>query len=113
MHFSPPIQDNDIALITLAEPAPIGDHIDRLCLPSIASGFTYTGFEATVSGWGLNDGRDYPDELRKVDVKVWDNTQCALSYFNFDFVSIQPKITKRQICANGVPNKDSCEVSSM
>ena len=63
--------DYDIAVITLAEPAPIGANgIDRLCLPAHPA-FTYSGFEAVVSGWGVTENQVHTGSPLNLAELIW------------------------------------------
>jgi secreted trypsin-like serine protease len=68
--------DNDIALIKLAHAprvpfatikvpdAEFGDYLDQ------------PGVTTTVTGWGLTEGGDHPDELREVQIQMMDRNLC-------------------------------------
>lgn len=68
--------DNDIALIKLARKpnapfatikvpdAAFGDYLDQ------------PGVETTVTGWGLTEGGDHPEDLREVQIQMMDRDLC-------------------------------------
>ena len=63
----------------------------------------------TVAGWGtLREGGGQPNNLMKVDVKVWTNDRCKESYGS----SAPGGITSHMLCASEY-NKDSCSVSTL
>lgn len=71
--------DNDIALIKLARQpsvpyatikvpdAEFGDYIDQ------------PGVTTTVTGWGLTEGGDHPEQLREVQIQMMDRNLCNQS----------------------------------
>ncbi len=61
--------DNDIALIELATPAPVGT--------PVALDFDAAAVRAaTVIGWGMTESGDYPRHLLKSDIEVVSNAEC-------------------------------------
>ncbi|XP_001237553.4 transmembrane protease serine 9 [Anopheles gambiae] len=97
---------NDVALLKLSEPVPLGETIIPVCLPP--EGNTYAGQEGIVTGWGkLGDGT-FPMKLQEVHVPILSNEQChnQTQYFRF-------QINDRMMCA-GIPEggKDSCQGDS-
>ncbi|KAF1323891.1 Serine protease trypsin-like protein, partial [Globisporangium splendens] len=61
------------------------------------------GATATVLGWGTtSSGGSQSSELRKVDVPIVSNTNCAKVL----------KVDSTMVCAGGVANKDSCQGDS-
>ncbi|XP_035901879.1 trypsin-1-like [Anopheles stephensi] len=97
---------NDVALLKLSEPVPLGDTIVPVCLPP--EGNTYAGQEGIVTGWGkLGDGT-FPMRLQEVHVPILGNEDChnQTRYFRF-------QINDRMMCA-GIPEggKDSCQGDS-
>lgn len=68
--------DNDIALIKLARApnvpfatikvpdAAFGDYLDQ------------PGVQTTVTGWGLTEGGDHPEDLREVQIQMMDRNLC-------------------------------------
>ncbi|XP_042212964.1 trypsin-1-like [Homarus americanus] len=96
-------QDNDIAVLKLATKASLNENVKPACLPSVSE--DYTGFTATVSGWGtLSSGGSQPDVLQEVQVPVVSNSECQQSYGN----SISD-----MLCAGyDAGGKDSCQGDS-
>lgn len=104
--------DNDIALLKLAAPAPIrAANLPVLpirAVDPVPSGVgTLTGVVATVTGWGNRQpgSSDYPATLHQVSVPIISNDVCNLAYFG--------EITAGMLCA-GLPEggKDSCQGDS-
>jgi secreted trypsin-like serine protease len=97
---------NDIAVLTLEDPAQMRKEVQPICLES--SSHDYTNTHVNVAGWGAtSSGSATSRSLRKVDVRVWDRNVCANSYGN----SLSAGITDTMICAaSPEEQKDSCNV---
>ena len=79
--------ENDISVLELQRPVDLTAHpnIKPICLP--ASGATYTGLSATVSGWGTLDAGGIPGgavqtatqpaHLQKIQVEVFADGDCG------------------------------------
>ncbi|XP_053674146.1 transmembrane protease serine 9-like [Anopheles nili] len=97
---------NDVALLKLSEPVPLGETIIPVCLPP--EGNTYAGKEGVVTGWGKRGDGSFPMRLQEVRVPILDNEQChnQTQYYRF-------QINDRMMCA-GIPEggKDSCQGDS-
>lgn len=103
---------NDIAVLRLATPVPLGSSpaITTGCLPVNS----FVGQRCWVSGWGRNDflSGQYQTIQKQVDVPILPQAQCqaALSatrlgyQFQYDANSF--------ICAGGELGRDACTVSS-
>lgn len=102
--------DYDFSLIKTTTPVDFSGHphIRPACLPTSGSAETYTGWMATVTGWGtLASGGSTTDKLREVDVKVVSNSACKSAYGT--------SITGRMLCAKapgGKGGKDACQGDS-
>ncbi|CAD7082541.1 unnamed protein product [Hermetia illucens] len=96
---------NDIALVRLASPLPIGSEVNAVKLPpsyTEVSGRTF----ATLIGWGLDKtGGSIQTHLQQVDLVTFDNPECSSLHYN--------KIHASNICA-GVPEggKGQCSGDS-
>ena len=79
--------------------------IQPICLEEDDS-FNYENRHVEVAGWGtLRASGSQPNELRKVTVKVWKNSDCDRSYGS----NAPGGITNGMVCANDL-NRDSCSV---
>jgi secreted trypsin-like serine protease len=108
INFSQRTLDNDVAILTLNTPAPIGTNpnVKQACLPSGNSLFEERS--AIVAGWGsLKFGGHQPKELYSVNVKVWNNHNCHANYG----AQAPGGITSRMLCAS-LPGQDSCQGDS-
>ncbi|XP_068099352.1 chymotrypsin-C-like [Hyperolius riggenbachi] len=86
---------NDIALIKLAEPAPLSDQIQPACLPSEGSVLA-NDFPCYVTGWGrLYTNGPIADALQQALLPVVDHDTCSRS----DWWSSQ--VTTNMVCAGG------------
>ena len=81
-------------------------NIQPICLARGSN--SYVDRRVTVSGWGtLSEGGSQPNNLMKVDVKVWTNQRCKSSYGS----SAPGGITSHMLCASEY-QRDSCSVST-
>jgi len=106
--FSQQTLHEDVAIITLETPVPLGlDNVRPVCLPP-QGGVSYAGETATVVGWGsLKENGPQPDTLQEVTVKIWENSVCKETYGNAAPGGIQ----SHMLCA-GQKGKDSCSGDS-
>ncbi|XP_037082744.1 phenoloxidase-activating factor 2-like [Pollicipes pollicipes] len=67
---------NDIALLFLAEPVQLQEHIDTLCLPDPA--VNYTGADCVATGWGKDrfDSGQYQTVLKQVELQRVGHDYC-------------------------------------
>jgi len=104
--------DNDIALIKLAEPIPLGggdNTVRPVCLPANNDN-DFDGLTATTAGWGVtSQGGSQSKVLLKVDVPIISNKVC-----NSDQTQYSGKITANMICAGHLNEggKDACQGDS-
>jgi len=97
---------NDVAILTLEDDVSYNSNIQPICLAQGSR--KYVGNTVTVAGWGtLREGGSQPASLMKVDVKVWQNSDCKTSYGS----SAPGGITSHMLCASE-EDKDSCSVSN-
>ncbi|MDM8529203.1 trypsin-like serine protease [Anaerolineales bacterium HSG24] len=112
--FGDVVTINDVALLKLAHPVPLGQGIALIDLVTQAdSSLVNTGNSATVTGWGSTVGYNpyetpspsFPDKMREVVLPIISNAQCTSSY--------DGQITDVMLCA-GYPGggKDSCQGDS-
>ncbi|GBP04042.1 CLIP domain-containing serine protease 2 [Eumeta japonica] len=96
---------DDIALIRLSEPADFNlDNVKPVCLPTTRSLQTedLADINGVVAGWGATEDGLQSPVLLKVALPVLNNEACSRKYNG------NPHIYERQLCAGGVPDKDSC-----
>lgn len=97
---------NDVAILTLDSKVEYSSTIQPICLAKGSQ--SYVNNIVTVAGWGtLREGGGQPNNLMKVDVKVWTNDECKRSYGS----SAPGGITNHMLCASE-NNRDSCSGDS-
>jgi secreted trypsin-like serine protease len=73
--------DNDLALMKLTTPVEVNDYVSPICLPSDASE-DFLGRNCVATGWGKVDyNKRGSDVLQKVQIDVYDNSECHRAYF--------------------------------
>ncbi|KAL2870572.1 serine protease [Aspergillus lucknowensis] len=99
--------NNDITILTLAEPLTFGDGIAAVDLPS-TSDLPEAGTVAVATGWGaLEEGGNISDVLQYVEVPIVDHEECASDYSDFG------SITDTMLCAGvDAGGKDACQGDS-
>jgi len=103
--------DSDIALLELASPAvfrpPAGAQLPIAGVEPDATGRSWTGAGATVTGWGnrSSSGDDFPSAIHEVAVPIMSQDDCVAAY--------PFSVSDNMICA-GLPEggKDSCQGDS-
>ncbi|XP_037046275.1 phenoloxidase-activating factor 2-like [Bradysia coprophila] len=107
-NYNPANLKNDVAILRLATPVPLGANpaIATGCLPATS----FVGTRCFVSGWGRNDFANgtFQSIQKQVDVPILQPTQCQTqlaatrlgSAFVFDSASF--------ICAGSEAGKDAC-----
>ncbi|XP_051845577.1 kallikrein-7-like [Antechinus flavipes] len=92
--YSPDTHTNDIMLIKLSKPFPLGNQIEPANLPTKC---VSPGTTCTVSGWGITSSpkETYPDKIQCTDVNVLSTSDCKKIY--------QDKIQDSMLCA-ALPN---------
>ncbi|GJQ66612.1 hypothetical protein Trydic_g4584 [Trypoxylus dichotomus] len=98
---------NDVALIQLAEPAPISEVIRPVTLPTISQGSnTFAGLSGRISGWGLDSdsATAISPILRQVTTNVIANLLCNIQFLGM----IQPS----NICTSGAGGVGACSGDS-
>ncbi|ODM99895.1 Transmembrane protease serine 9 [Orchesella cincta] len=113
-HYDPKQKQNDIAVLEIADGISKAPEVSPVCLPNEDYSKIITkGTKATVVGWGklnhsqnYNDWKTKVDQLKKVDVTIWDTETCVDRYKDFlEFPS------ESFLCA-GEKGKESCEGDS-
>ncbi|XP_065370514.1 trypsin alpha-4-like [Calliphora vicina] len=95
---------NDIAIIRLSSSLMMSSTIKAIAL---ATNAPPSGAAATVSGWGTtSSGGSIPAQLRYVNLKIVDRSQCASSTYGYG-----AEIKSTMICAY-TADKDSCQGDS-
>ncbi|XP_063387148.1 phenoloxidase-activating factor 3-like [Cydia fagiglandana] len=103
--YSPQNLFDDIALLRLSEPADFSqDNMKPVCLPSTPElqADSMVGQQVVVTGWGATEDGLQSPVLLSVALPVVSNSECQDAYNG------SPRIYNRQMCAGGVPDKDSC-----
>ncbi|XP_062135434.1 uncharacterized protein LOC133845094 [Drosophila sulfurigaster albostrigata] len=104
--YNASITDNDIALIFVSPPFPVGTH-QKIATIQVAKERPVAGTVATVSGWGTTtEGGLASMQLQQVQVSLVDNAECQAPY------TWRP-ISEGMLCA-AVPGggKDACQGDS-
>uniref|UniRef100_V5G8Q1 Chymotrypsin n=1 Tax=Anoplophora glabripennis TaxID=217634 RepID=V5G8Q1_ANOGL len=94
---------NDIGLVVLDEPVELNEYIDVIALAPSNINTDYTGYNATVSGWGLTEGGQPSSVLLEANVSVMSNAQCRQIY------SI---VIDTQLCTLGNEGEAVCDGDS-
>lgn len=73
--------DNDLALMKLATPVEVDDYVSPICLPSDST-VDFMEKQCVATGWGKVDyNKRGSDVLQKVQIEVYDNSECHRAYF--------------------------------
>ena len=94
---------NNIAILEMAEPVPMDQHpnMKPVCLP--VQGAEFTGYTATVTGWGRNErGGDYNSWLHEVDVTILEDEECDNDddiYYYDENDDYKYRVHSSQLCA--------------
>lgn len=97
--------ENDIAILKLNGVATRSNSVWPICLPPASEAFTNR--RAFVIGWGtIYFGGPTSSTLQEVNVRVWENSQCATNYKQLD-----REVKSTMLCA-GETNRDSCQGDS-
>jgi len=100
--------NNDIALLKLTNKInfKVHPHIRPICLPAYGSNKDYSGYIATVTGWGTTSyGGRTSEYLKEVDLRVLANRECR--WWDWSLRSI----TDQMMCTYA-KNKDDCQGDS-
>lgn len=103
--FNPKSLKNNVALLRLRVPVPIGRYINTICLPHGANweDERYCG----VAGWGKESFHSlfYSPELRSLEVRLIDRQSCEdkIRKYSYSF-----QLDTSEICAAGEYGEDTC-----
>ncbi|XP_049629090.1 vitamin K-dependent protein C [Suncus etruscus] len=109
-NYSQKTTDNDIALLYLAQPAPLSQNIVPICLPDKGLSereLTQVGQETVVTGWGFRSetSKNRTSILNFIQIPVASHSECIQV--------MQNRVTENMLCAGilGDP-RDACEGDS-
>ena len=100
---------NDFALLILAYPAVLSQHVDTICLPD--PNIDHTGSRCYATGWGKDEfGKEgkYQNILKLIDLPVVDNYACQ-DKLRTTRLGGHFRLHKTFMCAGGEPDKDTCK----
>ena len=99
------LQYNKVSLPLVLRPVIFNNSTWPICLPP--RGQTYTNTRAFVIGWGtIYFGGPTSNILQEVNVRVWDNQQCANNYGR-----LNRKVTDTMLCAGRLLLSNSTNLS--
>ncbi|CAG5131986.1 unnamed protein product [Candidula unifasciata] len=104
------VMSNDIAMLKLAQPLEFNESVLPACLPSPTDTLEQI---CTVAGWGKTEDIDPPSVLMKVELQVYNRTQC-FNEFHITATDLGKYLHTGNICAaNGkLGGKDACKGDS-
>lgn len=96
-------KQNDIGLIRMRFPVTFSSEVRPACLWQKAN---INEPRAIASGWGYQKYQgSSSDELKKVQLDIYSNSECTNSYSDEDFI-----INQNQVCAGFLPGgRDTCQ----
>ena len=101
----------DYAVLTLTKPVQFSHKVQSICLP--ASGLKdYSGLQATITGWGLQNYTDYgrpPKRLRVTNVTIISNTECQGAWDKWETGF---NVTEENICTWDQGTRGACRGDS-
>ncbi|CAH0403818.1 unnamed protein product [Chilo suppressalis] len=100
---------NDIALLRLAEPVKLAEHINVICLPSQDESFD-TKKKCVANGWGkafFGKEGSYAVILKKLEIDMVPNAQCQ-QLLRRTRLGNHFKLHNSFVCAGGEEGKDTC-----
>ena len=100
--------DNDLALMKLSTPVEVDDYVSPICLPT-DSAIDFMDKQCVATGWGKVDyNKRGSDVLQKVQIEVYDNSECHRAYFPKFKIGIR----QWHLCAGTkIGGKGTCHVS--
>lgn len=100
--------DNDLALMKLTQPVEVSDYVSPICLPDEGD-VDFSNRQCVATGWGKVDyNKKGSDVLQKVQIEVYDNSECHRAYFPKFKIGIR----QWHLCAGTkVGGKGTCHVS--
>ena len=102
------LQQNDIALLKLATPVTLNNHIQVACLPTDASSFSsypLPNTRAIAVGWGLHEvstAGGSSDALQNVGLNIYEPTKYCSSYKDTNW-------STQMCCGDLDGTKEACE----
>ncbi|RVE44501.1 hypothetical protein evm_010830 [Chilo suppressalis] len=105
---------NDIALLRLAEPVKLAEHINVICLPSQDESFD-TKKKCVANGWGkafFGKEGSYAVILKKLEIDMVPNAQCQ-QLLRRTRLGNHFKLHNSFVCAGGEEGKDTCTPSNV
>ena len=102
---------NNIAILEMAEAVTLDQqgNIKPVCLPD--QGAEFTGYTATVTGWGENDDDNniHNSWLHEVDITILDDEECDNDYYIYYYNNYEYGVLSSQLCAGVLDgNEASC-----
>ena len=101
----------DYAMLTLTKPIQFSHKVQPICLPSSALK-DYSGLQATITGWGLQNYTDYgrpPKRLRVTNVTIISNTECQVAWDKWEKGF---NVTEENICTWDQGTRGACRGDS-
>ena len=72
----------DIAVMKLATPVEVNEHVSPICLPPVNQTEKMEFTQCIATGWGkLDHNKKGSDVLQKVSVRVFNNSICQAAYY--------------------------------
>lgn len=101
--------DNDLALMKLTQPVEVSDYVSPICLPDDQD-IDFSNKQCVATGWGKVDyNKRGSDILQKVQIEVYDNSECHRAYFPKFKIGIR----QWHLCAGTkIGGKGTCHVST-
>jgi trypsin len=111
--FSLKTYNYDFALLRFETPLVFDQKIKAVKLPKDGEGLQI-GSKCKISGFGMTEDADVPEDLRSTEVKIMDDLRCKSNFQSVGF-----NVTSQMICAgednpgkkNG--NRDACAGDSV
>merc|ERR1711970_11053 len=110
--YNPGSLINDLAILIVEKPFILTAAVGHVCLPSpLQEVMANTECVATGHGKDVFDYGQYSRDLRKVNLPIWDNSECEITLNRelFSNKSINWKIHPSFLCAGGKKDADTCE----
>ena len=100
--YNPQSITNDIALLKLAGSITYSTKVNLI---SLATTTPSPGAQTILTGWGLTryPGRDLPDPLQFINLRVISTSQCKTRW---------NQISSKQVCTYNAPGKGACQGDS-
>lgn len=95
-------EGSNLALLKLATPAPVSEHVRTVQLP-VAGCAVAEGTFCLMYGWGDTKGTGHEGSLKMVGLPIVNNKKCSQSHNGI------LSITETKICAGGKRDQGVCE----